>query len=64
MTALLDRVATALENRVSRRGFLARSALAGTAVAVAPTDFLLKPVGAYQAICNCSNTLGQFIIGH
>lgn len=56
MTALLDRVATALENRVSRRGFLARSALAGTAVAVAPTDFLLKPVGAYQAICNCSNT--------
>ncbi|MEZ5263213.1 MAG: hypothetical protein R2755_15920 [Acidimicrobiales bacterium] len=23
---------------------------------MAPTDSLLKPVGAYQAICNCSNT--------
>ncbi len=54
MSALLDRIATVLDHRVSRRGFLARSALAGTAMAVAPTDFLLKPVGAYQAICSCS----------
>ncbi len=53
MTALLNRVATALDRRLSRRGFLARSALAGTAMAVAPTDYLLKPVGAYQAICTC-----------
>jgi len=56
VTALLNRVATALDHRLSRRGFLAKSALAGTAMAVAPTDYLLKPVGAYQAICNCSNT--------
>jgi hypothetical protein len=56
VTGLLDRVATALDHRVNRRGFLARSALAGTAMAVAPTDFLLKPVGAYQAICNCAGS--------
>lgn len=56
MTALLDRVATALDHRLNRRGFIAKSALAGTAMAVAPTDYLLKPVGAYQAICSCSNT--------
>ncbi|MFN0027329.1 MAG: twin-arginine translocation signal domain-containing protein [Acidimicrobiales bacterium] len=56
MTAVLDRLATAMDGRISRRGFLARSALAGTAMAVAPTDFLLKPVGAYQAICSCAGT--------
>ena len=56
MTALLNRMATALDHRLSRRGFMAKTALASTAMAIAPTDFLLKPVGAYQAICNCSNT--------
>jgi hypothetical protein len=56
MSRLLDRVASALDHRVSRRGFLARSALAGTAMAVAPTDYLLKPVGAYQAICSCAGS--------
>jgi len=56
VSKLLDRVASALDHRVSRRGFLARSALAGTAMAVAPTDYLLKPVGAYQAICSCAGT--------
>ncbi|MBW3609423.1 MAG: twin-arginine translocation signal domain-containing protein, partial [Actinobacteria bacterium] len=54
MTAVLERIATVLDHRLSRRGFVARSALAGTAMAVAPTEFMLKPVGAYQAICSCA----------
>lgn len=56
MTNLIDRMATLLDGRLSRRGFLARTALAGTAMAVAPGDYLLKPVGAYQAICTCAGT--------
>ncbi|HJR91454.1 MAG TPA: twin-arginine translocation signal domain-containing protein [Acidimicrobiia bacterium] len=39
-----------LEARTSRRGFLRRAALAGTALVAAPTTYLLRPGSAYSAL--------------
>lgn len=54
------RLATAaskfLGSRSSRRGFLTRTALTGTALAVAPIDYLVHPKSAYAAVCNCSGS--------
>lgn len=51
-----DRAARFLERRIDRRGLLSRSAVVGSALAVAPTDFLLRPRSAYAAICQCSGS--------
>ncbi len=56
-TWLVDKVSGLLEARTDRRGFLARSAMVGSAVTVAPTSFILKPGTAYGAICNCNGSL-------
>ena len=50
---LIDKSAAVLEARTSRRGFLVRAAVAGTALAVSPLRYLLRPVTAYAAICGC-----------
>ncbi|MPY96191.1 MAG: hypothetical protein GEV08_24940 [Acidimicrobiia bacterium] len=50
-----ERASGALDNRLGRRGFLVRAALAGSAMTVAPLRYLLKPGTAYAAICGCSN---------
>jgi hypothetical protein len=42
-----------LASRTTRRGFLQRSALAATAMSVAPIDYTLRPISAYAAICSC-----------
>lgn len=55
-TKLIERTARFLETKLDRRGFLARGALAGTAVAVAPSEFILRPNSAYAAICNCNGS--------
>ena len=55
-TSLVDRVSTFLDGRLSRRNVLVRSAFVGSAVAVAGTDFLLRPGTAYGVICACGNT--------
>ncbi len=52
---LLDRAGTALANRTSRRSFITKSALAGTALATVPAAYVLKPGTAYAAICRCNN---------
>ena len=52
---LLDRVSTSLANRTSRRSFITRSTLAGTALATVPVAYILKPGTAYSAICSCNN---------
>lgn len=52
---LVDRLARGLEHRLDRRGFLARAAIGGTALAVAPRDFALRPMSAYAAICKCGD---------
>lgn len=51
---IVDRLARALEHRIDRRGFLARTAMGGTALAVAPVDFTLRPGAAYAQVCRCS----------
>jgi hypothetical protein len=56
---LADRAAKFVARRPSRRSFLKRTAIAGTALAVAPTDFVLRPGTAYGAICNCSGSSCQ-----
>lgn len=53
-TWLVDRSSRFLAKRVSRRGFLERMALAGSALVTAPMTFTLKPVTAFQAVCSCS----------
>lgn len=50
MTGLVRSTAEALERRTSRRGFLARAAVVGSALAVAPLRFLLEPVSALAAV--------------
>ena len=50
---LVERVSGALSHRVDRRGFLARGAIVGSALAVAPTEYLLRPTTAYAAVCSC-----------
>lgn len=50
MTDLVRSSARALEQRSSRRGFLVRAAMVGSALAVAPLRYLLEPVSALAAI--------------
>ncbi len=51
-----DRAARFLARRIDRRGLLTRSALVGSALAVAPSDFIFRPRTAYAAICGCSGS--------
>ena len=51
---VVERVAGVLERRTSRRGFLARTAVVGSALAVAPADYILRPGTAYAAVCGCA----------
>jgi len=51
----IDRVAGALEKRTSRRGFLMRTAVVGSALAVDPLDYLLHPGTAYASVCRCGS---------
>ena len=56
MTArLVDRAGTAIANRTSRRGFITKSAIAGSALATVPAAYVLRPGTAYAAICRCNN---------
>jgi len=56
---LVDGLARMIERRSSRRGFLARSALAGSAFAVAPVRYLVRPGTAWavQRPTSCSSGL-------
>lgn len=42
-----------------RRGFMRRAALIGTALAVNPWDFILRPMSAYASVCGPSNECNQ-----
>ena len=50
---LAQRAGQILERKTTRRGLLARTTLAGSALAVAPSLYVLRPVSAYAAICGC-----------
>ena len=52
---LVHRVSRAL-GRFTRRGFLVRTAVMGSALAVAPRDYVLKAQDAYATICGPGNT--------
>mgnify|MGYP001823433942 CR=1 FL=1 len=54
--SLVDTASGFLARRLSRRSFVNRAALAGSAVAVAGTDYVLRPGSAYAAICNCNGS--------
>lgn len=51
---LVERSSAALERRVSRRSFLTKSAIVGSALTVNPLQYILRPGTAYAAICNCA----------
>ncbi len=47
----VDTVTGWLARRTSRRGFLVRAGLLGSALAVDPTGYVLRPGSAYAAVC-------------
>ena len=47
----VDGVTGLLSRRTSRRGFLVRAGLLGSALAVDPTGYVLRPGSAYAAVC-------------
>lgn len=47
---LVEKSARFLESRTSRRGFLRRAAMVGTALVAAPGTYILKPGDAYSAV--------------
>lgn len=53
---LVRRTSDVLDRRTSRRSFLTRSAVVGSALATVPLRFLLRPVSAYAAVCNCAGS--------
>jgi hypothetical protein len=50
---LTDRASDFLDRRSSRRGFLSRTALVGSALTVAGPTYVLRPRTAYAAVCSC-----------
>jgi len=53
---LVHRASALFSGRTSRRSFLTRTAMVGSALAVGPIDFLLKPGTAYAYVCGtCSD---------
>jgi uncharacterized protein with LGFP repeats len=44
---------------LSRRGFLMRSAVVGSAIAVNPFDFVFKPNSAYASVCGAGSSCGS-----
>jgi hypothetical protein len=54
MVRLSDRIAAVVGRKLDRRGFIARAAMGGTALAVAPVAYSLRPGDAYSAICRCN----------
>jgi len=50
---LVEKTSSVLAARTSRRGMLVRSAVVGSALAVNPLDYVLRPMSAYAAACTC-----------
>lgn len=55
---LADAAASAIGARSSRRSFLVRMAVAGSALTVAPLRFILQPGTAYGAVCGPDASCG------
>ncbi|MEO0492979.1 MAG: S-layer homology domain-containing protein [Actinomycetota bacterium] len=50
---VVDTLSRIVDRRSSRRGFLSKSAMGATAIAVAPAAYVLRPTTAHAAICSC-----------
>ncbi len=53
---LADATSRFLAKRSPRRGFLAKTAVVGSAMAVAPKQFITRPATAYAQVCNCNGS--------
>jgi hypothetical protein len=53
---IVDKVSGVIATRFGRRGFFARSAVVGSALAANPVGYALKPTTAYAAVCNCNGS--------
>ena len=53
-TKLVERAGAFLANHTSRRGFLAKTAVVGSALTVNPLRYILRPGTAYAAVCGCA----------
>src|SRR5690554_5793974 len=53
---LVEASSRLLESRTSRRGFLRRAAMVGTALVAAPATYVLRPGDAYSAVVNTPST--------
>ena len=56
MTDIVEKASALLAGTSGRRRFLAKAALAGSAVVAAPRRFALEPLSAYAAVCTCSGS--------
>ncbi len=56
-TQLVEAASRVLDSRTSRRGFLRRAAMVGTALVAAPATYILRPGSAYAAVVpgDCSS---------
>ena len=50
---ITERASDFLDRRSSRRGFLSKTALVGSALTVAGPTYVLRPRTAYAAVCSC-----------
>jgi hypothetical protein len=53
--SLVTKLSSVLEQRLSRRSFVARSAFVGSAITAGGVGFMLKPGTAYAALCFCGD---------
>lgn len=53
---LADAATRFLDRRSARRGFLTSTAVVGSAMAVAPVSYVLRPGTAYAQICRCNGS--------
>jgi hypothetical protein len=52
-TTLTDRAAAFVDRRTTRRGFISKTAVVGSALTVAGPTYVLCPGTAYAAVCSC-----------
>jgi hypothetical protein len=53
---VIDKIASFLETKVDRRGFLVKLALIGSALSIGPIDFALHPQSAWAFVCQCASS--------
>ncbi len=59
MTSLVDRASALLDRGSSRRSFLVRAAVVGSALTVSPLRYVLRPGTAYASVCGADSSCGS-----